>query len=987
MSQSKSSGLIQPVTSLRVKQLEYVTAIPLKKQKAMPIESEGEEKEAVEAPICTKLMAPPGSGKTRCAVERMRFMVLNGMVQCENLFFITFSRPACDEVSARVQQYKDYRKWIALDNITTLDAFAKSVLEAEGHKNSNNVDLLSLTLRNILRERSSEEIGQMKYVQDMGTIFFDEAQDLNEIQYNILLQLYRKRNVQINIIGDVNQNIFQFRNASDKYMFKFPGQEFVFTENMRSKKNIVEFQKCLRSYVFSDIEAPTESQSKNQVPIEIIIKPRSTIHTMIVEYLKIRQHESDDLERVAIISPTRGTGNIKDIGLSVIANLLHMNDIPFVRYYDEGGNNGDRSKKKYVSVAGHVSLLTYTGTKGLEWDTVLVMNMHMRLFNRLPRIPSEYWDQLNLIHVAVSRAERCMKIYAYDDQKIHPAMSKVPKHLYVLDPPDLDITNLTFPLDSEKKIAPITAISNIVDRLDPETLNDIYDMLTLTVRKRRVMSDWTKVDRQGDEAMFDLFVRELFSLQMHEHLELPPKKIAPIEDIRKRNFVILDDTEYAMVKSFVSRNKTLTWDQFLNIKNGNHQGEISNFVKNTILEKFRRDIEFSENSITTHEMKKIIDDNRDIILERYDRYLNCDTWSANVSDLFYLTLVVYCLDTGHYYYMSDQVDSKQHLFQNFLKLFFEMDAWIGKYLEKIGHKVAIENVPVMWEKLSGINGRIDWSFEDESQGSKTPTSLIVKTTSDLYIKQYVELLLLGFCQGVTRRRDLKIHDIDYEHLYHHSTTLFNPYLGCEYTVEIEVTPVTMFKILNLIADQCHLKFADMDLIYDLETTGLIQQDEKGDDDVYPDITQLTIRDYETYMIVYNHHVKPNKPIPKFIEELTHITNEMVKDKPSIDKTRDMLAIQLRNMLTTKMYAHNGIWFDARVMKHHDLIPATVYVNWLDTIPIMKMFYKLRYKSDLAKKGLGAVYKTLFDEEIKQQHTAIGDVNAIIRILHQLAIDF
>lgn len=75
-------------------------------------------------------------------------------------------------------------------------------------------------------------------------IFFDEYQDVNNIQELILSKLKRPNN--LIMIGDVKQSIYEFRlsqpkNFIDKYNNKAGHQIFNFNENYRSEDNILQF--------------------------------------------------------------------------------------------------------------------------------------------------------------------------------------------------------------------------------------------------------------------------------------------------------------------------------------------------------------------------------------------------------------------------------------------------------------------------------------------------------------------------------------------------------------------------------------------------------------------------------------------------------------------------------------------------------------------------------------------------------------------------
>ena len=57
-----------------------------------------------------------------------------------------------------------------------------------------------------------------------------------------------KLNIIINLVGDPNQNIYQFRSSSDKYLMEFEAKTFYLTCNFRSYKSIINFSKYLRPY-------------------------------------------------------------------------------------------------------------------------------------------------------------------------------------------------------------------------------------------------------------------------------------------------------------------------------------------------------------------------------------------------------------------------------------------------------------------------------------------------------------------------------------------------------------------------------------------------------------------------------------------------------------------------------------------------------------------------------------------------------------------
>lgn len=135
---------------------------------------------------------------------------------------------------------------IAKENLIKLFEVAQSVKskyaklkEKKGLLDFNDLEHLTLT---ILHSSKADEI-KNKY----DYIFVDEYQDVNAIQEQIILSLSRENN--LNMIGDVKQSIYAFRQSSpeifidkfDKYNMGEGGCVIPLNENYRSKSSILYF--------------------------------------------------------------------------------------------------------------------------------------------------------------------------------------------------------------------------------------------------------------------------------------------------------------------------------------------------------------------------------------------------------------------------------------------------------------------------------------------------------------------------------------------------------------------------------------------------------------------------------------------------------------------------------------------------------------------------------------------------------------------------
>lgn len=884
------------------------------------------------------LCAPPGSGKTHSVLERIRCLVTNGLIKRNQVFFIAFSNPACAEARQRIVKYDDYESWLLPDNILTIDAIARKVLLLERNARANSVELLSLTLMNLLRGRTTDAVRNMPFIRNFRMCFIDEVQDIDIKRYTIIKNLVDKLNVKISMIGDPNQAIYGFCGGSPKYMFKFQGRytvrEFHLTRNHRSTANIVSFFKGFRSLVFHDIVA-TRPEGK---PVKILLRTRRVLHKWLIDMLTVDHRHR---EEIAIICPTKGTGSVKTLGLSAIGNLLHNHHIPFVQHYSEM-NSDDQVVRNRKIIPGRVNLIPYTGTKGLEFRKVIVMDFHSLLYNRVPSSIDDYWEQRNLLYVACSRARDEMIICAHQD--IHPWISKIDPRTYVCDSAiPLSSTGM-FPVSTPSKPTPITAIGAIVDKLNPETLDDIYGRMNIRAVETTFVATPSNATTDGSDAIVACFAKELILMQITEQAQLPRKTFPVIEALLKSNLIILNDGEYHAVKGFLYKHKDVTWTTF------NAITKISPIIKTIILTTFNQQIEFSSNIISTIEAKHIIDVNRPFIRDCYDKYLSATDWIGAYDALFYLVTVIKSIETGHYYHITNGDIMSGKLQQRFVGMLYDVNDLVCRLRSPAPHSNPVvaniqSAITYAWEGLD-LTGTSDLCIEGHL--------VEIRCDEDMHIKQYIQLLLANFCHTRTCTS---------------TSYIINPMRGTECRIDISVSASDMFKILNSIADQCHLKFANLHIVGGLET---ITHDTTASTTA-AEIVKLTLRELDTGLLIYNQHIRPRThALVAQLGARINMTAEQLSAKPDIPTTQRWLAQQLRNVLGITMYMHG----DDKLLQHHRLLPSAIPTTWLNTITIMRT----GYSGTFTTMKVSRVYRQLF-------HTAptLDLVSTVIAILKHLGI--
>jgi DNA polymerase III alpha subunit (gram-positive type) len=195
----------------------------------------------------------------------------------------------------------------------------------------------------------------------------------------------------------------------------------------------------------------------------------------------------------------------------------------------------------------------------------------------------------------------------------------------------------------------------------------------------------------------------------------------------------------------------------------------------------------------------------------------------------------------------------------------------------------------------------------------------------------------------------------------------------------------MFHLLNELAKEGEIMFHDLTIVYDFETTGLIQR--TPNKTIYPEIIEMSACDYETGLIIIDYVVKPTKKLENFISELTGITQKMIdKTGLSFDEFSKRTIDRFSRISESRLIAHNGTLFDHPILKYYELIKFNLIdgFDFLDSMSLIPVH--LPDGEKLTSKKLVEIYKYLFQADFSA-HRAMSDVNALIRIMRHLNIHF
>ncbi len=155
-------------------------------------------------------------------------------------------------------------------------------------------------------------------------------------------------------------------------------------------------------------------------------------------------------------------------------------------------------------------------------------------------------------------------------------------------------------------------------------------------------------------------------------------------------------------------------------------------------------------------------------------------------------------------------------------------------------------------------------------------------------------------------------------------------------------------------------------VLDLETTGLSFRTEK--------ITEVGIIKIKNGEVVdeFECFVNPEKPIPQEVVEVTHITDEMVKDAETIDKVIPKIIDFIGDSV---LVAHNAD-FDIGFLKHNFAEYGYELNNtYIDTLRLAKVIFP-----DMKKYKLGMIAEKLGIEVIVA-HRALDDVKTLVAVFN------
>jgi ATP-dependent DNA helicase RecQ len=231
--------------------------------------------------------AGPGSGKTRVLVHKVASLLLMEDIKPEQFLMLTFSRPAAQEFKTRLHKLVGPLAFNV--DIFTYHGFAFQLLGRLG-----NLERVQNILTQATQAIEAREIS-MERILSKSVMVIDEFQDVSEEEYKFMEAIAEKAgNIRVIVVGDDDQNIYEFRGANVKYLREFArrptAKTYYLTTNYRAKHNLLQFSnRFLDTQITADRikqEIQLVAHQKDNGRIEIVRHRYDHLILPLLEHIK-----------------------------------------------------------------------------------------------------------------------------------------------------------------------------------------------------------------------------------------------------------------------------------------------------------------------------------------------------------------------------------------------------------------------------------------------------------------------------------------------------------------------------------------------------------------------------------------------------------------------------------------------------------------------------------------------------------------------------
>jgi hypothetical protein len=356
-----------------------------------------------------------GSGKTTTLTSRVAHMIYKLDCNPKDFFIATFTRNAAKDMTRKINNLIGVSQ-IMCGTFHSLGMKALNTYDYEFIDNEYNVDEIQYIFYNFLKSDKSK-----KFKEKIKYIFIDEFQDINDIQFKIIMELY-KNCKSINIFGDDCQNIYNFRGSNISYILNIKK----YFPEIKINKLIINYR-CSKSIV--NLANASIKNNKNQLEKKMISNSKEEIKPKILRFKNFYE------EMKYVTNSIKIDINELKIKPEKIAILCRNNQPLF--YIEEMLMSIDINSifisSEYRSdnliKTGSVIISTIHSSKGLEWYKIYLIGMNDNFFPSIKNI-SNIDEERRLFYVAITRCKKELIITYNKSNLVSRFLSEVNKNLF-----------------------------------------------------------------------------------------------------------------------------------------------------------------------------------------------------------------------------------------------------------------------------------------------------------------------------------------------------------------------------------------------------------------------------------------------------------------------------------------------------------------------------------------------------------------------------
>ena len=375
-----------------------------------------------------RIMAGAGSGKTTTLTLYIRETINEGLAKANEIVFITFTRLASQDITRKIRKLlPGARLCTGTFHKVMLHNFMKAAGLTPPHPVKLYDGCMEKNVEFMLDQMRTCTEKIVKHLLTFKLLVVDEFQDLDPQQFEFIT-LFRKINprLQIIAIGDLAQNIYRFRGTSNEFLRRLLKEEvvpeldtFYLRTNFRSSKAILDAVNAVFADEIRDGHVqPMICGSEKTGPRPAYFEASASMYggeyeTAVVDTIApLILKAKRDKKSLALIFPI-----IKCQSYETILALLssRLTEVDFHRIAKEDATSAIvEITYDAADVTAPIQLSTFHASKGLEWDTVVLVNVSDDVYKLGDNDVDDegfYTERTNLLYVGMTRAREGLYIF------------------------------------------------------------------------------------------------------------------------------------------------------------------------------------------------------------------------------------------------------------------------------------------------------------------------------------------------------------------------------------------------------------------------------------------------------------------------------------------------------------------------------------------------------------------------------------------------